>query len=155
MRNFEKGQSKNSIDSDRVDEELSKLKDVETITLLEYLKSSIEILITLKLEEKETKVELLLKERIKELANDGQVDLSKSSIEYEKIIQKLEAEVRNHISVQQQMKLYIESYQTKIEELEPFEEKSEELKIQMLKMEQGNKKLQSDIEDLKNIHKEK
>ena len=153
MRNFEK--DKQSIDSDRVDEELSKLKDVETITLLEYLKSSIEILISLKLEEKETKVEHLLKERIKELANDGQVDLSKSSIEYEKIIQKLEAEVRNHISVQQQMKLYIESYQTKIEELEPFEEKSEELKIQMLKMEQGNKKLQSDIEDLKNVHKEK
>ena len=45
-----------------------------------------------------------------------------------KIIQKLEAEVRNHISVQQQMKLYIESYQSKMEELEPLEGKVNKLK---------------------------
>lgn len=37
---------------------------------------------------------------------------------YENIIQKLEAEVRNHISVQQQLKLYIESYQQKLEDEE-------------------------------------
>lgn len=53
------------------------------------------------------------------------------------------------------MKLYIESYQSKIEELEPLEERSEDLKSQMLKIEDNNKRLQSEIEELKNIHKEK
>lgn len=96
MRNFEK--DKQSIDSERVDEELLKLKDVKTITLLEYLKSSVEILIHMKIEEKEENVEEILKQRIKELANDGKVDLSQSSTEYEKIIQKLEAEV-SHIMI--------------------------------------------------------
>lgn len=96
MRNFEK--DKQSIDSERVDEELLKLKDVKTITLLEYLKSSVEILIHMKIEEKDENVEEILKQRIKELANDGKVDLSQSSTEYEKIIQKLEAEV-SHIMI--------------------------------------------------------
>lgn len=53
------------------------------------------------------------------------------------------------------MKLYIESYQTKIEELEPLEEKSELLSDQIMNMEESNKKLQSDIEELKNMHKER
>jgi myosin heavy subunit len=109
----------------------------------------------MKLEQKAEEMEGMVVERIKELADDGTVDLSKSSTEYEKIIQKLEAEVRNHISVQQQMKLYIESYQTKIEELEPLEDKSVELSTQISKMEESNYKLQSDIEELKTVNKER
>ena len=76
----------------------------------------------MKLEESQDKINEIVKQKIKELHNIGEYDLSKSPEEYEKIIQKLEAEVRNHISVQQQMKLYIESYQSKMEELEPIEE---------------------------------
>ena len=72
--------------------DIVKLKDVETITLLEYLKSSVEILIHMKIEQRDEEIENLVKERIKDLADDGQVDLSKSATEYEKIIQKLEAE---------------------------------------------------------------
>lgn len=77
----------------------------------------------MKAEEDKDKVEEAVKQRMKDLHSKGQYDLSQSPEEYEKIIQKLEAEVRNHISVQQQMKLYIESYQAKVEELEPLEEK--------------------------------
>ena len=41
-----------------------------------------------------------------------------SSKEYEQMLQKLEKEVRDHIGIEQQLKLYIESFQTKIEENE-------------------------------------
>ncbi len=38
--------------------------------------------------------------------------------DYEKMVQKLEEEVRNHIRVEQQLKLHIESLQFKMEEIE-------------------------------------
>lgn len=122
---------------------------------MEYVKSSTEIIMQMKTEEKESRVEEIVQERVKEMAGKGEVDMSQSSVEYEKIIQKLEAEVRNHISVQQQMKLYIESYQSKIEELEVVEEKSDKLSSQILKMEESNKRLLADIEEIKSMHKEK
>lgn len=53
----------------------------------------------MKLEAREEKVEAKVKERLKEMEANGQYDMSQSSQEYNKIIQKLEAEVRNHISV--------------------------------------------------------
>jgi len=37
---------------------------------------------------------------------------------YEKALQKLESEVRNHIKIEQQMKLHIENTQAKVEEVE-------------------------------------
>lgn len=38
--------------------------------------------------------------------------------EYEKVIQKLEADIRTHIRVEQQLKLHIETVHNKMEELE-------------------------------------
>ena len=38
--------------------------------------------------------------------------------DYEQMIQKLEGDVRNHIRIEQQLKLHIESIQNKLEELE-------------------------------------
>jgi hypothetical protein len=75
------------------------------------------------MEARDEKVDLLVNEKLKDFDKEGKYDMTQSSVEYDKIIQKLEAEIRNHISVQQQMKLYIESYQTKIEDLEDFEQK--------------------------------
>ncbi len=46
--------------------------------------------------------------------NESVVDV----IEYEKMIQKLERDVRDHIKIQQQLKLHIETLQNKIEESE-------------------------------------
>lgn len=39
-------------------------------------------------------------------------------LEYEKMIQKLEKDVREHIKIQQQLKLHIETIQNKLEEQE-------------------------------------
>lgn len=38
--------------------------------------------------------------------------------DYEQMIQKLEGDVRNHIRIEQQLKLHIESIQNKLEEAE-------------------------------------
>ena len=39
-------------------------------------------------------------------------------VEYEKMVQKLEGDVRNHIRIEQQLKLHIETIQNKLEEYE-------------------------------------
>ena len=56
IRNFDK-----TIDSNKVDEELDKLKNVETISLVEYIKSCVEIVMSMKLEESEEKVNEIVK----------------------------------------------------------------------------------------------
>ena len=53
----------------------------------------------MKLEAKKDAIEAEVKARLTEMENSGKCEMSQSSQEYEKIIQKLEAEVRNHISV--------------------------------------------------------
>ena len=103
----------------------------------------------MKLEESQDKINEIVKQRIKDLHNIGEYDLSKSPEEYEKIIQKLEAEVRNHISVQQQMKLYIESYQSKMEELEPIEDSVKKLENEVDSLKRQNKRYEKDIDRYK------
>lgn len=53
------------------------------------------------------------------------------------------------------MKLYIESYQTKIEDLEPLEEKCEELQKEIDDYKSLYEKVDSELSDLKNLYKEK
>lgn len=110
---------------------------------------------SMKLEESEAKVNEIVKQRMKDLHNKGQYDLSQSPEEYEKILVKLEAEVRNHISVQQQMKLYIESYQSKVEELEPIEEKAKDMQVQIEEFKKQKEQMKQEFEDIKNTLKEK
>lgn len=58
--------------------------------------------------------------------------------DYEQMIQKLEGDVRNHIRIEQQLKLHIESIQNKLEELERTKEvpnKKQQEQIDMLKRE--------------------
>lgn len=108
----------------------------------------------MKLEENEDKVNEAVKQRMKDLHNKGQYDLSQSPEEYEKIIVKLEAEVRNHISVQQQMKLYIESYQSKVEELEPLEEGAYRLNKKIDELTKLNTQYANRLESIKSEMKE-
>ena len=84
----------------------------------------------LKIEEYEEDFEEKVKKRIKDLkSNEKEQDESGDDEEapnnYEKLIQKLEADVRSHISVEQQLKLYVESYQQKLEEEENLNDKYE------------------------------
>jgi chromosome segregation ATPase len=115
----------------------------------------VEIVMTMKIEESEDKVNEVVKQRMKDLHNKGQYDLSQSPEEYEKIIQKLEAEVRNHISVQQQMKLYIESYQSKVEELEPLEENAQRFKEEIKRLKKTNEEYMVKIEKTEKEMEEK
>lgn len=65
----------------------------------------------LKIENYEEEFEEKLKNRIKDLKqNEVDQDEDQAPNNYEKVIQKLEADVRTHISVEQQLKLYVESY---------------------------------------------
>ena len=135
--------------------EKEQMKEVDGFTLIDYIKSSIEILMNMKIEENDggSSVEIKDKKKIKgkkQKVNDDlgnnipkiddrtptssimdlqkkldqisspESSVSESSIpaahkEYEKILRQLESECRNHIKVEQQMKLHIECLQEKIE----------------------------------------
>ena len=135
--------------------EKEQMKEVDGFTLIDYIKSSIEILMNMKIEENDggSSVEIKEKKKIKgkkQKVNDDlgnnipkiddrtptssimdlqkkldqisspESSVSESSIpaahkEYEKILRQLESECRNHIKVEQQMKLHIECLQEKIE----------------------------------------
>ena len=81
----------------------------------------------LKIEEHEEEFEEKLWKRIKTIRNDEKEaidsDMSEAPNNYETVIQKLEADVWSHISVEQQLKLYVESYQNKLEDEERENEK--------------------------------
>ena len=52
-------------------------------------------------------------------------ELAQRSEQFENMLQKLESEVRNHIRVEHQLKLHIESNQIKLDELEKFKAEAE------------------------------
>ena len=66
--------------------------------------------------------------------------------EYEQQLQQYEAEVRNHIRVEQQLKLHIEVLNEKIEE---FEKEKEELRLQITNdYKQNEKKLKEKLKSI-------
>lgn len=66
-------------------------------------------------------------------------------MEYEEIIQKLEADIRKHIRIQNQLKLHIESLQAKVDE----SEKADGSKDRMIEeLEQSNSKLKQRMIEL-------
>ena len=105
---------------------------LETSVVLEYIKSSIDIILNLKFEEIEKR--FIEKGRmsstehprasIKSSANpESSARSNFSEMEgppkvYEELIQGLEAEIRKHIRIEQQLKLHIESVENRVEELE-------------------------------------
>lgn len=80
-----------------------------------------------------------IKDLLKVKRNFIQMDEYKSykaHEQYQKALQKLESEVRNHIKIEQQMKLHIDSTQAKIEELEKFkDDRSNQGNLDMLRKE--------------------
>jgi hypothetical protein len=121
-------------DHDMFDQEKDKLRQIEPSTIIEYIRSSVEILMNLKQEEFEAnkKGRKKAKSKPQKLIDDSCELLSMTSQslcstlekfkdgppqEYEEAIQKLEGDVRMHIRVEQQMRLHIENLQQKIEDL--------------------------------------
>lgn len=77
-------------------------------TIIDYIRSTVEIIMNLKAEE------------VKESLNSQQVVGSTENppIEYEQLLQNLEAEVRSHVRMEQQLKLNVEQLQFKQDDLE-------------------------------------
>ena len=89
----------------KYESEKSVLLDKDPLLILEYIKSSIEIIMNIKAED------------ACPASSQGEITPREPPKDYELIIQKLEAEVRSHIRVEQQLKLHIEGLQSKYEEL--------------------------------------
>jgi hypothetical protein len=78
------------------------------MTLFEYIKSSFDIAITLQSEKKFKELKKTLNYEI----NDNY------SEDYETLLRKLESDIRQHISIEHQLKLYGEKLIDKLEDLE-------------------------------------
>ncbi len=78
------------------------------MTLFEYIKSSFDIAVTLQSEKKFKE----LKKTLNYETNDNY------SEDYETLLRKLESDIRQHISIEHQLKLYGEKLIDKLEELE-------------------------------------
>ena len=130
----------------------------DSLTVLDYIKTSIEILMQIKDEgndnsKKEEARNLGLDQLTHSNLNTNRIvsarDLNDTGLsstfksidlppkEYEQQLQQYEAEVRNHIKVEQQLKLHIEVLNEKIEE---FEKEKEELRIQITNDFKSNEK---------------
>lgn len=110
----------NDFDEQCLEEEKEKLLDTTIKDLINYVKTSIEILMNLKVEDY-----LAIQKHEKETKKKkGELTLSQSSSrfsteppqDYEEVIQKFEGDIRKHIRIEQQMKLHSESLQQKIED---------------------------------------
>ena len=104
---------------------------MDPFTVLEYIKTSIEILMNMKMEEHQAEQDKKKKDTKskkpkttaadgKELPSDSEsmVSMDEPPADYEQMLQKYEAEVRNHIKIEQQLKLHIECVQDKLEDQE-------------------------------------
>ena len=86
--NFSQYQIEN-FDNDMHDDEREKLRKTNPLTIIEYIKNSIDVLIDLKVEEKiEANKKWNLQEEDEERQN-----------EYENLLRKLESDIRLHIKV--------------------------------------------------------
>lgn len=110
---------------------------LDPYVIIEYIKSSVDIILNLKFEEIEKR--LLDKNQNSKLGSKkslltGSYSKKKEDTErsmsshggdigscpqvYEELIQQLEGDIRKHIRIEQQLKLHIESMENRIEELE-------------------------------------
>lgn len=109
----------------------------DSLTVLDYIRTSIEILMHLKNDDdKDVSKEDARSYRLARDADGGAASDFTSTFqsidfppkEYEMQLQSSEAEVRNHIKVEQQLKLHIEVLQEKIDDLEKERDKQKLVK---------------------------
>jgi predicted RNase H-like nuclease (RuvC/YqgF family) len=106
--------------------EKTRLKDVAPYIILDYIRSSFEIILDIKKEEAK-----------EEIANSNPPETPTSKgppKDYEIMLQKLEEEIRNHIRVEQQLKILVETSQSELEDSEK-EIKSLKAKIKLMQVE--------------------
>jgi hypothetical protein len=88
------------MDNNKLNEEKEALRKCDPFTIIKYIKTSIDIIIDLKVEEK--------------IENSH----SEEDNDYETMLRKLEGDVRGHIKLEHQLKLHSDNLQLKIDELE-------------------------------------
>ena len=96
----------------KIEEEKEKIKILDEISIIKYIKDSIDIVISMIVEKK-------VNDYNNKLLNEN------TQQDYESILIKYEKDIRSHIKTEHQLKLYVESLQNNIEELE--KEKNEYL----------------------------
>ena len=84
--------------------EINELKDISLLDIVEYVKNSIDVIVSLKVEEKI--------DEYKSNKNEN------AASDYEELLQKEEATIRQHISYEHQIKLEYEKLLEKIESME-------------------------------------
>lgn len=104
-------------------EEAKTLEDLDSSEILENFKDLVLNLLKFK----------------KEYMESDKGELAKRSEQFETLLQKTEAEVRNHIRIEHQLKLHIENHQNRIEELERIEAQ-DKMTIKELEGKSGEKK---------------
>jgi hypothetical protein len=125
--------------------ERDKLDLLSVSNIVEYIKASIEILMNMKLDESGRKIpenEYRPSSRPFFKKNDKPTEGTHKSYssdydppkEYENVIQKLEADIRNHIRVEQQLKLHIETIHSKLDDLESRSKQFENRKLEQQTM---------------------
>ena len=89
-----------------MEEEKEKLEDASPYTVLDYIRTSFEIILDIKKEEG--------KEQPSQTLNSSKYPPQ----DYELMLQKLEEEIRGHIRVEQQLKILVETSQSEMEDCE-------------------------------------
>jgi len=120
------------------------LIDKDPFLILDYIKSSVEIWMNLKTEGEGEGEEN--KEELSQHSDNSAVEPSK---DYEVLLQKLEAEARSHIRVEQQLKLHIESMQSKLEESEKYKQEVKSLSQDLNKVKDEVRSKDLEIQKIK------
>ena len=113
--------------------EREKLRKLSSITIIDYIREQIQILMQMKCEEdKEPSHRNKEKQKFAQAENGAASEFASSfqSIdlppkEYEQQLQQYESDVRNHIRAEQQLKLHIEVLQEKIDDFEKEKDRFE------------------------------
>ena len=114
------------IEPQELNDERGRLRNLGSLTILAYIKTKFEDLMQLRLEEEKEPNSHRNRNHGRFDVNNGATSEFTSTFhsldlppeEYEQQLQDYEAEVRNHIKVEQQLKLHIEVLQEKIDDLE-------------------------------------
>ena len=92
-----------SISSEEINEESDNLEKNDSLTLINYIKNSIDVF-----------VQILVEQKVQEYKETKK----NSQEEYETLLIKLESDIRSHISTEHVLKLEAENMQYEIEDLE-------------------------------------
>jgi len=139
---------------ERLDSEKERLRKLDTFLLVEYIQSSIEILMNLNENNQANKLQKSHKKTFEIQNNEITEDNSELNLppKFEAMLQKLEAEVRNHIRIEQQLKVHCEEQQFRIEEnvRKQYDEHFQKLQNEIDKLSEYKKKWEEASEK---IHK--